>query len=296
MRSHLATLMLLGLKTGVVLTVFVLGLSASPQDATYLFHRPRQLLKSLLAMNVVMPLFTAAVVAIFELHPDVELALIALAVSPIPPMLPKKTLKTRVDMSYPIGLLVAAAVFGIVFVPLAVNLLGGRALGVPMQMSPMAVARVVAITVLAPLAGGLIVRRITPAFAMRIAKPISRMASVLLIISLLPILFTAMPAMVSLIGNGTLAAVVAFVAVGLAVGHILGGPEPAGRTVLALTTASRHPGVAAAIATSNFPQQKLVLPAILLYLLVNAIMSIPYLVWRRRKHTKMANAVDVKAA
>ena len=107
MRSHLATLIPLGLKTGIMLTVFVLGLSASPEDATYLFHRPRRLFKSLLAMDVVMPLFTAAVVVIFELHPAVELALITLAVSPIPPMLPKKTLKTGVDASYPIGLQLA---------------------------------------------------------------------------------------------------------------------------------------------------------------------------------------------
>lgn len=292
MRTHLATLIPLGLKTGVVLTVFVLGLSATSQDATYLFRRPRQLLKSLLSMNVVMPLFTAAVVVFFDLHPAVELALITLAVSPIPPLLPKKTLKTGGDSSYVIGLLVAAAVLGIVFVPLAVNLLVGRALGMPMRMSPMAVARVVVSTVLAPLFCGLLIRRVTPAFAVRIAKPISRVASVLLIVSVLPVLFTAMPAIVSLIGNGTLAAIVSFVLVGLAAGHLLGGPEPAGRTVLAFTTASRHPGVAVAIASTNFPQQKLVFPAILLYLLVNAIVSIPYRMWCKRAQAKMANAVE----
>ena len=51
----------------------------------------------------------------------------------------------------------------------------------------------------------------------------------------------------------------------------MGGPKPGNRTTLALFTAARHPGIAVAIATTNFPQQKLVLPTVLLYLLVNAM-------------------------
>ena len=66
------------------------------------------------------------------------------------------------------------------------------------------------------------------------------------------------------IGNGSLAAIVAFVFIGLAAGHLLGGPEPANRTVLAFTTSSRHPGIAIAIASANFPGQKLVFAVILL--------------------------------
>ncbi len=194
-----------------------------------------------------------------------------------------------------IGLLVAAAVFAIVFVPVAVDLLG-MAFGRPAQISPAAVALVVAITVLGPLGAGLLVRRVADAFAERIAKPVFLVASGLLVASVLPILFTAMPAVVSLIGNGTLVAIVAFVLAGLATGHLLGGPEPADRTVLAFTTSSRHPGVAVAIASANanLSEQKLVIAAILLYLLVNVIVSIPYLIWCRRQRTKMANAVQTR--
>lgn len=272
-----------------MLNVFVLGLRSSPQDATYLFRRPGQLFRSLLSMNVVMPLFAAAMIAVFDLHPALKVALITLAVSPIPPMLPKKALKAGGGASYTIGLLVAAALLAIVFVPLAVDLMG-RAFARPGHMTLWAVALVVAMTVLVPLAVGLLVRRMAPALAERIAKPISLVASVLLI-SVLPILFTAMPTVVSLIGNGTLVAIVAFVFVGLAAGHLLGGPEPDDRTVLALTTSSRHPGVAIAIASANFPGEKLVVAAILLYLLVNAVVSIPYRTWCRRRHTKIANAI-----
>ncbi len=71
-------------------------------------------------------------------------------------------------------------------------------------------------------------------------------------------------------------------AIGLAVGHWLGGPDPNDRTVLALAAASRHPGVALAISSANFPGDEAVLPALLLYLLAATVLAIPYVKWRKR--------------
>jgi BASS family bile acid:Na+ symporter len=97
------------------------------------------------------------------------------------------------------------------------------------------------------------------------------------------VVFGAWPQMMTLVGDGTLMVFIAFVLVGLAVGHFLGGPEQADRTVLAIATGSRHPGMALAIATASFPEQKLVVPALILYLLVSVVASLPYIVWRRRQ-------------
>lgn len=284
-----AVLVFLALKSGVILNVFLLGLRTNPQDALYLLRRPGQLFRSLLSMNIVMPLIAAAMIALFDLHPAVEVALVVLSVSPIPPMLPKKALKAGGEASYTISLLLTAALLAIVFVPLAVDLLG-RAFERPSQISPMAVAAVVAMNVLTPLAAGLLVGRLSSTFAERVSKPISYVSLTLIIAGIVPILFTSMPDVVSLIGNGTLVAITAFIFAGLAVGHLLGGPEPDDRTVLALTTSSRHPGVAAAISGANFPGEQSVLAAILLYVLMNATVSIPYRIWRRRSHAERGNA------
>jgi BASS family bile acid:Na+ symporter len=286
----LETLIPLALKTSILMTVFGLALNATIDDALYLFRRPSELVRSLLSMNVIMPLFAAALAAAFNLHLAVEIALITLAVSPVPPILPKKELKAGGHASYAIGLLVAAAVLAIVFVPLAVDLLG-RVFSRPAQISVATIAQLVLLTVLLPLAAGIAVRHFAPATADRIARPISLVAAVLLIASALPIVFTAWPAITSLIGNGTIIAIAAFVIFGLTVGHLLGGPEEEDRTVLALSTASRHPGIALAIASASFPGQKLVLGAVLLYLIVNAVVSLPYLNWRRRHHAGIAGAV-----
>jgi len=289
---NLAELIVLALKTSIVLIQFGLGLEATREDVTYLFKRPVLLLKSLFSMNVAMPLFVVVLVLAFKgLHPAVKVALVTLAVAPIPPILPKKAVKVGGKPSYALGLLVAAGLFSIVFIPLAMELLA-VVFQIPLQMSPLAVAPLVLIGVLVPLGAGIAVHRFAPGLAERLAKPVSLVATLLLVGALLPMLFAARQAIASLIGNGTLTAIAAFVLAGITLGHVLGGPEAANRAVLALSTASRHPGVALAIADANFPQQrKLILAALLLYLIVNAIVTIPYQISMKRRHSKVASAV-----
>jgi BASS family bile acid:Na+ symporter len=279
----IATLIPLAIQLSLALLVFSIGLAATVGDATYLFRRPKLLIRSLLSMNVVMPLFAAMLAASFDLRPVVKGALVLLAVSPLPPIFPKKALKAGGAFSYTIGLLVAATLVSIVFIPLALELLQ-RAFDIPLQMSPAAVVPLVLWNLLLPLAIGIAVHRLAPGFAERAGKPIAQVAGILLIVALLPILFKVWPAMVSLIGNGTVVAMLVFALVGFAAGHLLGGPDPENRTVLALSTATRHPGIAIAIASANFPDQKLAPAAVLLYLLVSGIACKPYLIWAARQH------------
>jgi len=88
------------LKASVLLTVFAIGLRASVPDATYLFRRPGELVRALLAMNVAVPLFAIVLISIFDLTPAVEIAIVALSVSPIPPLLPNKMVKAGGNDSY----------------------------------------------------------------------------------------------------------------------------------------------------------------------------------------------------
>lgn len=269
------------LKCSIVLSVFAIGLNSQPSDATYLLLRPAQLARSLLAMNVILPVFIAAIVTAFDLHNAVEVSLVALAVSPVPPILPKKQIKVHGERSYAIGLLVVAAVVAVIFIPIAVALLG-QFFKTPVDMRAWPIARLVVITDLAPLLMGMLVRQFAPVIALRISKSVTLVALVFLVLSVLPILFTAWPGIVALVGNGTILAILAFVLAGLAVGHLLGGPDLHDRAVLALATATRHPGIAFAIGATNFPEQREIQPAILLYVLLCAILTMPYVIWQRR--------------
>jgi BASS family bile acid:Na+ symporter len=236
----------------------------------------------MLAMFIIMPVFAGILVYALSLPPAIDIALVALAVSPVPPVLPSKALGAGGSRSYVLGLFVAAAITSILFVPVAVELIE-IIFGWPARLSLGTIARIVTISIIVPLGVGLALRQILPGFAERLSGPLSRFSTLLLIISLLPVLFTQGSAAISLIGNGTLLAIAVFVTVGLIAGDLLGGRTVSDRTVLSLSTASRHPGIAMAIAGTNFPNQKLVLPAILLYLIVNALLSWVFLTWFRPK-------------
>jgi len=286
----LQTLILFVLKASILLNVFAIGLKAGVHDATYMFRRPGKLAKALLAMNILMPLFAVAFVLAFHLKHAVEVALVALAVSPVPPILPRKLRKAGATESDTIGLLVAVGILAIVFVPAAMEILE-RVFHVPLRMTFASVAALIFITIILPLALGIAVHTLAPVAADRLVNPIAKIASIALLLSAVVILFSGAPAIWELIGNGTLVAIAAFVLVGLLIGHFVGGPKPENRTGLALATASRHPGIAIALAVANFPEEKLAISAVLLYLLVNILVSIPYHILTKRKTQEVVTEV-----
>jgi len=75
----MATLLPLLLKASLALLVFSLGLSATLQDTTYLFRRPGQLARALVAMFVVLPITALILARVFHPHPAVKIAIVALA-------------------------------------------------------------------------------------------------------------------------------------------------------------------------------------------------------------------------
>lgn len=281
---------LLVLNAGLFAMVFTFGLNATVHDATHLFRRPAELARALIAMNVLMPLFAVSVVLIFDLTPVVRFTLVALSVSPILPVAPLRILKAGATSASTIGILVAASVLAIVFVPLAMVILG-QVFNVPLQMTSSSIAILVFTSVLLPLGLGIAVNSFASTLAKGLAKPIFLISLIVNLVCVVVILFAVAPSMWSLVGNGTVAAIAGFVIVGLAIGHFFGGPEPENRPALALSTALRYPGTVMAIAQVNFPGEKLVVAAVLLYVLVNIVVSVPYLLWLKRRQPQLDNQV-----
>lgn len=274
----LKTLLPIALNVSLFLVVFATGLRANLRDATHLLRSPGELVRALLAMSMLMPLFVAALVLIIDLDSSVRIALVALSIAPVPTLLPMQTVKTAASMGYAIGVLIMGCVLAIIFVPIAMEVIE-QVYGVPLHMTAISIATFVFGVVLLPIGLGLAVHRYAPALSQRFAEPIARIAGIGVLVSLGVLMVLAAPAMWMLIGNGTVLAIVAFVLVGLVIGHFLGGPTPANRTALAFSTASRHPGLAILIVQTNFPTEKLALAAALLFLLVNIIVTSLYPFW-----------------
>lgn len=273
---------MLTLQVSILMTVFSFGLRATPGDVLSALRQPWLLARSLLAMFVIMPVVAVALGSAFALRPSVEIALVALAISPIPPLLPGRQEKAGGDASFGLGLMVIVGALSIVLLPAVLQLVGWYDRH-SYAMSSSAIANVVLIAAILPLAAGMVFHALWPAVAARIAKPVQTAASVLLILGVLAVLGSALTEVVSLIGNGSILAIAVFVVTGLAAGHLLGGPNAANRLVLALSTSTRHPAIALAVAKANFPDEPHLGAAILLYLLVGLMIGIPYQVWQQRR-------------
>jgi len=276
-------LILLALKFAILGTVFGYGLKATVGDLLHLVRRPLLLLRSVLAVLVIMPVLTVAMVKILDLRTATEATLVALAISPVPPLLPNKETKAGGQASYALGLLIVLALVAIVAIPVATGLLA-MVFDRPFAATPGTIARIVFLMIVAPLAAGMIVRALLPGVSARLQDPVRRISAAILAVAALMLLAGAWGAIWLAIGNGTAIVLTAFVVCGLAIGHFLGGPEPENSTVLALSSASRHPAIALSIAAVNFPDERFV-GIILLYLLIATVVCIPYVAWQRRRST-----------
>lgn len=278
----LAELILVALKLSIISTVFALGLRTRLEDLTFLLRHPGRLVRSILAMNFIMPLIAAAIVLTLDLQPPLSTLLIALSLAPVPPLLPKKVVKAGGDESYGASLLVIAALFTIVSIPISVEVIE-RAMGIPLSVDPLDVVKLLLMSLMAPLILGLVIHRLAPLLAVRLAKPVAAVAGVVLLLATLGLVVSSGRAMLDGLGHGTLIAITSFIVIGLAVGHLLGGPKPIDRTVLALATVSRHPGIALGITNIALPTIEGLLPYLLIYLLAGAVLDVPYMAWRKKQ-------------
>jgi bile acid:Na+ symporter, BASS family len=277
-------LVMLALQVSILCTVFGFGLKATLDDVLHVVRRPALFARSLLAVFVIMPIVAVALARVFDVRPAVEIALVALALSPVPPLLPQRETKAGGHKGYAIGLMATLSALAIVIVPLALAGLG-LVFGQTFGMAPVEVAKIVLPSTLLPLLAGVLVRAAFPAFADRIEEPVSLVAKVLLPVAAIALLVAVAPAMWVLIGNGTLLAMMVLAVVGFAVGHVLGGPDPAYSTVLAFSSACRHPALAFSMASTAFPDQQFG-GAILLYFIVSGLIGAAYAVLQRQQFAR----------
>jgi len=277
----IAALIKLGILTSVFLTVLGLGLAATWNDATYLTRKPALLARSLLSMFVVMPIISLCAAMLFHLPPAIKVALVALAISPVPPLLPQKELMAGGHGAYAISLVSLAAVLSIVYVPIITSLFADW-FNHPAEVSAGAVAKIVLTTILAPLALGMAIRASLPSFAERAAKRVGLIGVALVLLCCLPLMIRLWPLITSFLGDGTLLMLTLITSLGTAVGHFFGGPDSWNRTVLGLSTSARHPAVAIAVTTSVVDEGRLALAAVVLYVVVVTIVTVPYVLWSKK--------------
>ena len=269
------TLLLL-LKASVGMLILAVGMGSTLADLTYVWRRPALLLRSLLAMYVLVPLAAYLLVVFLPVSTGIKAALLVLAMSAGAPLLPRK-LGAFGNDAYVFSLIVTSSLLAIAVVPAWVVLLG-RHFEVAAELNPLTVATVIAKSFLGPLAVGLALRAFFPKFGARFADRLIGLAGIVLAVAALALLAMQWELFLSIRWQG-MATLVAMLLIALAIGHALGGPTPADRTVLAIACSTRHVGVAVLVATS-FPGPRTTV-LIGAYVVASAAVTLPYLRWRR---------------
>lgn len=261
------------MKIAITASVFGCGLGCRLEDVTWLWRRPGLLLRSVLAMYVVVPLVAVLMVRLLHLSGTVEAALMFLSVSAGAPLLPKKLLKLGGDPAYLTSLLVTTSLLAIVTVPLSMTALE-RVLPDFAAPSPGQVANLLLQSFLGPMGVGMALRAMARAFAERIGDPIMRVAGLAIVVCAALVVLAGWKEILSAGWIAVLAFVI-LCSAALLTGHLLGGPRPEQSTALAVSSASRHVGLALLMASGlTTPGVSGIVAA---YLFAANIVSMPYL-------------------
>jgi BASS family bile acid:Na+ symporter len=218
------TLFKLVLLLGVVLLVAAIGIRTRLEQPLLLLRRPALALRAMAAMYVALPAFVLLLVWLMPLREGVGAVLLGFAVSPVLPPWAKKGVAVGGRGDYVIGLQVLSCVVSLLVVPLMI-LIAYRIFGVRANLAPLAVERVLLVTVAVPLALGLGVARLWPGAAPRLAGLAERVGGVVLLLGTAMLLLLRGQWILGVLGQGTLLLTVAVVGFGLLVGFCLGGPD-----------------------------------------------------------------------
>lgn len=272
----MAELLLWALKLTITTMILAIGMGSSFADLTYLWRRPTMLIRSLLAMYVLVPFAAWALVTLLPLTPGAKVVLLVLAVSAGAPLLPRRLIAMG-NSAFIFSLVVTSSLLAIIAVPLWISILA-RYFGITLAMSWLQISAVIAKSLLLPLVIGMVFRALWPQLCSNIAETILKITGLLLTILAITLLFANWDFFLQVRWQG-MAALLCLLLTALGIGHLMGGPDPDDRTALAVACATRHVGIAITVAIT-FPGTR---TSVLLaaYIVVSLLVSLPYLRWRQ---------------
>ncbi len=272
--------------------MFALGLGLRDNHFDLVRNRSALLLRVLLGTCVLVPLVAMILLWLpfsSELSQPVRLSIALMAVCPSAPLTLRKAGKAGGNAQMAGYLQMAAAIAAIISIPLMAELFTIVFKGQVWDIRPAHVAMNVGQVQILPLILGLSLRRWLPLWAERAETFFNKLANVLLLLVLVVILVKAFPLLIPFAAKNLLALVFMAVMViaSLLIGYLLAGPDPKERTTVSLVTSMRNPGLALLFTQINAPRMMDVSSefdlklAILTYLLLTIIVSIPFVKWRK---------------
>src|SRR5206468_4673540 len=237
----------------VLSSMLAMGLGLTVGGIIAPLRDPRRVILSLLANFLLVPLIALALAALLRLDQPLGVGLLLLGSAAGAPFLPKLTQLAKGNLAFAVGLLVLLMVVTVGYLPLVLPLL------LPgVTVNPAQIARSLFLLMLLPLAGALAVKAYFADVAARTKPLLDRLSNLGLIVVVLLITLTNVNNVLAVFGTRGILAGLLFIAIGFAIGWMLGGPDTSTRRVLALGTAQRNIAAALVVGSQSFSDPKVV--------------------------------------
>jgi predicted Na+-dependent transporter len=255
--------------TFVVASMLGTGLSLTVAQILQPLKNARLVILALLANFVLVPLLAFGITRVLPLDQSLQIGLIVLATTAGAPFLVKEVAAANGNLSLGVGLMFMLMIVTIFYVPLVLPLL------LPgIEVNPWDIAKSLIVTMLIPIVLGLMYRSHSPEGARQWAPPMNKVSGIALLIMLVTGLGLNLSNIISLIGSFGFLALILFVVGSLLIGMLMGGRDPAVRSVLGLGTAQRNVAAAILVASLNFPGT-MTLPFVLVASIILPLILIP---------------------
>jgi predicted Na+-dependent transporter len=255
--------------TFVVASMLGTGLSLTVAQILQPLKNARLVILALLANFVLVPLLAFGITRVLPLDQSLQIGLIVLATTAGAPFLVKEVAAAKGNLSLGVGLMFMLMIVTIFYVPLVLPLL------LPgIEVNPWDIAKSLIVTMLIPIVLGLMYRSHSPEGARQWAPLMNKVSGIALLIMLVTGLGLNLSNIISLIGSFGFLALILFVVGSLLIGMLMGGRDPAVRSVLGLGTAQRNVAAAILVASLNFPGT-MTLPFVLVASIILPLILIP---------------------
>lgn len=287
MTELLAALLNLSVLVFAVTSMLSVGLSYTLGEILGPLRNVSGVLRVLLANFVLVPLLAYLVLQVFPLERPYAVGLMLVATAAGAPFLIKLTERSAGNLAISATLLVILLPATVVYMPLVVPLLVPEA-----EVSAWAIARPLVVTMLLPLAAGLLVRGQSQFWAERLQPVMGRASSVALVVLVAATLLLNLGGILGVFGTGAILAAAALVLGAFAAGFAL-GPNPESRDELGLASAQRNIAAATVVATQAVGDAD-VLVMVVVTSLVTLALLFPIASVLRRREARRAEALGAR--
>ena len=241
----------------VVSSMLAMGAGLTVSQISEPLRNARLVILALLANFVLMPLGAFALAKGLWLDESFGVGLLLLGCAAGAPFLPKLADFAKGNLAFAVGAMVLLMVVTVGYLPIALPLM------LPgVTVDPWNIARSLVLLMLLPLAVGLSLKARYGELASRVKPMLDWISNISLILLILLITAANIDKVLQVFGTRGILAGVLFIALGFAIGWLLGGPDADTRRVMALGTSQRNIAAALVVASQSFSDPKVVVMVI----------------------------------